>query len=99
MFFYQEVCVIIIDLILEVKAIIMGNCLRPDERDRNSDEFEPIPTLQTSVKHNWFRLLRVQNILYFESNYLNKKYEHPSFVQIDKDIDRTYPNQAEFHIE
>ena len=72
----------------------MGNCLRPNDRDRNSDEFEPIPTLQTSTKNTWFKLLKVETIPYFESSYLNHKYEHPSFLQIDKDIDRTYPNEA-----
>ena len=43
----------------------MGNCLRPNDRDRNSDEFEPIPTLQTSIKNTWFKLLKVETIPYF----------------------------------
>ena len=70
----------------------MGNCFRPNDKDRDSSDFDPIPTLQTSTKQRWFKLLKTDKIQYFENNYLNKKSDHSSFEQIDKDINRTYPN-------
>lgn len=63
------------------------------EKDKKSDDFETLATRDTITKSKWFKLLKVDKIKYDKSSCMRHKYDHQSFIQIDKDINRTYPNE------
>jgi hypothetical protein len=71
----------------------MGNCLGNTDRDKRSDDFGTLAPKDNTTKKQWLKLLKVEKVSFGESEYSRLKYDHQSFIQIDKDINRTYPNE------